>query len=197
VRFVSTSSFLSPPLSSDSYAPCPLLPLPSRILELTASQRSALIQDTYKDKPVVEIYDWRRRPVLDHHRLRVPHIRARLEYGSFAILLGLFLLVQTSAFSAFSSLISSLHRSRQTPASQLPHPSDARCSLLDANASFRPQPTPPPTSTPSNSSSSSGPSVSPSTNGSESSKTVSPRTSGSRSTSSTRFTSLFSLRTLG
>jgi hypothetical protein len=71
--------------------------------ELTSSLlHSALIQDNYKDKPVVEIYDWRRRPFLDHHRLRVPHIRARLEYGSFAIMLALFLVVQSSAYCLFS-----------------------------------------------------------------------------------------------
>ncbi|GAA5821372.1 hypothetical protein JCM11251_004592 [Rhodosporidiobolus azoricus] len=56
----------------------------------------ALIQDNYKSKPVVEVYDWRKRPFLDHHRLRVPRIRTRLEFISFAIMLVLFLLVQTT-----------------------------------------------------------------------------------------------------
>ncbi|GAA5855910.1 hypothetical protein JCM8547_000410 [Rhodosporidiobolus lusitaniae] len=54
----------------------------------------ALIQDSYKTKPVVELYDWRKRPFLDHHRLRVPHIRTRLEYISFATMLVLFLFTQ-------------------------------------------------------------------------------------------------------
>ncbi|GAA5911768.1 hypothetical protein JCM6882_003347 [Rhodosporidiobolus microsporus] len=56
----------------------------------------ALIQDDYKRKPVVELYDWRKRPFLDHHRLRVPRIRTRLEFISFAIMLVLFLVVQTT-----------------------------------------------------------------------------------------------------
>ncbi|GAA6000259.1 hypothetical protein JCM10207_007928 [Rhodosporidiobolus poonsookiae] len=56
----------------------------------------ALVQDNYKSKPIVELYDWRRRPFLDHHRLRVPRIRTRLEFLAFAIMLGLFLLTQAT-----------------------------------------------------------------------------------------------------
>ncbi|GAA6028025.1 hypothetical protein JCM8097_001836 [Rhodosporidiobolus ruineniae] len=56
----------------------------------------ALLQDSYKAKPVVEVYDWRRRPFLDHHRLRVPRIRTRLEFMAFEIMLGLFLATQAT-----------------------------------------------------------------------------------------------------
>ncbi|BGP38496.1 hypothetical protein JCM10450v2_002444 [Rhodotorula kratochvilovae] len=60
----------------------------------TPEWNHALIQDTYKPKPVVEVYDWRRRPFLDHHRLRVPRIRGRLEFLTFSIMLALFLITQ-------------------------------------------------------------------------------------------------------
>ncbi|GAA5925097.1 hypothetical protein JCM1841_005785 [Sporobolomyces salmonicolor] len=56
----------------------------------------SLIQDTYKTKPVCEVYDWRVRPFLDHSRLRVPRIRNRLEFGSFAGMLVLFLITQAT-----------------------------------------------------------------------------------------------------
>ncbi|GAA5878989.1 hypothetical protein JCM1840_007406 [Sporobolomyces johnsonii] len=63
----------------------------------------SLIQDTYKTKPVCEIYDWRVRPFLDHYRLRVPRIRNRLEFGSFAGMLILFLITQaTHSLSAIN-----------------------------------------------------------------------------------------------
>ncbi|GAA6052710.1 hypothetical protein JCM3770_007186 [Rhodotorula araucariae] len=60
----------------------------------TPGSNHGLIQDNYRPKPVVEIYDWRRRPFLDHHRLRVPRIRGRLEFLTFSIMLGLFLVTQ-------------------------------------------------------------------------------------------------------
>ncbi|GAA5851423.1 hypothetical protein JCM9279_001062 [Rhodotorula babjevae] len=57
---------------------------------------NALLADSYKPKPVVEIYDWRQRPYLDHHRLRVPRIRGRLEFATFAVMLALFLATQAT-----------------------------------------------------------------------------------------------------
>lgn len=60
------------------------------------SSPNALLVDSYKPKPVVEIYDWRRRPYLDHHRLRVPRIRGRLEFATFAVMLALFLATQAT-----------------------------------------------------------------------------------------------------
>ncbi|GAA5998265.1 uncharacterized protein JCM10292_001085 [Rhodotorula paludigena] len=62
----------------------------------TPESNHALIQDNYKSRPVVELYDWRSRPFLDHHRLRVPQIRSRLEFLTFAIMLGLFLLTEAT-----------------------------------------------------------------------------------------------------
>ncbi|BGP06427.1 Calcium channel YVC1 [Rhodotorula toruloides] len=62
----------------------------------TPESNHALLQDNYKSKPVVEVYDWRRRPFLDHHRLRVPAIRGRLEFMTFSFLLALFLLTQST-----------------------------------------------------------------------------------------------------
>ncbi|KPV76498.1 uncharacterized protein RHOBADRAFT_13190, partial [Rhodotorula graminis WP1] len=60
------------------------------------SSSNALLVDSYKPKPVVEVYDWRRRPYLDHHRLRVPRIRGRLEFATFAVMLALFLATQAT-----------------------------------------------------------------------------------------------------
>ena len=57
---------------------------------------NTLLADSYKPKPVVEIYDWRQRPYLDHHRLRVPRIRGRLEFATFAAMLALFLATQAT-----------------------------------------------------------------------------------------------------
>lgn len=57
---------------------------------------SSLIQDDYKRKPVIELYDWRKQPFLDHYRLRVPLIRNRLEFFTFSAMLVLFLITQTS-----------------------------------------------------------------------------------------------------
>ncbi|KAL8286871.1 hypothetical protein RQP46_003877 [Phenoliferia psychrophenolica] len=54
----------------------------------------SLLNDDYKSKPVVEIYDWRKEPFLDHYRLRVPMIRTRLEFGTFSLILVLFLLTE-------------------------------------------------------------------------------------------------------
>lgn len=62
----------------------------------TPESNHALIQDTYKPRPVVEVYDWRRRPFLDHHRLRVPRIRGRLEFLTFGCMLALFLATQAT-----------------------------------------------------------------------------------------------------
>ncbi|GAA5962819.1 hypothetical protein JCM3765_001532 [Sporobolomyces pararoseus] len=56
----------------------------------------ALITDNYKSKPVVEIYDWRSRPFLDHYRLRVPYIRKTLELFAFASVFVLFLILQAT-----------------------------------------------------------------------------------------------------
>lgn len=60
----------------------------------TPESTHALIQDNYKSRPVVQVYDWRHRPFLDHHLLRVPRIRGRIELWTFACMLALFLLVQ-------------------------------------------------------------------------------------------------------
>lgn len=70
---------------------------------LTSKFSSSLLNDDYKSKPVVEIYDWRKEPFLDHYRLRVPMIRTRLEFASFAIILVLFVLTELS--EPFSSLV--------------------------------------------------------------------------------------------
>ncbi|WOO84870.1 Calcium channel YVC1 [Vanrija pseudolonga] len=45
----------------------------------------ALISDNYKTRPI-QIYNPHKAPVLDHYRLKVPKIRAFLEYVNFAIL---------------------------------------------------------------------------------------------------------------
>lgn len=44
-----------------------------------------LIRDQYKKRPIMK-YDWKNAPWLDHYRLRVPRIRAALEWLHFAIL---------------------------------------------------------------------------------------------------------------
>lgn len=62
----------------------------------TPESTHALIQDNYKSRPVVQVYDWRQRPFLDHHLLRVPRIRGRVELFTFAAMLALFLAVETS-----------------------------------------------------------------------------------------------------
>lgn len=106
---------------------------------------SAFIQDSYKTKPVVEVYDFRKRPFLDHHRLRVPSIRTRLEFLGFASMLVLFLLTQTSESLGHLCL--------------KPARNNVILTLIHL------QPTTPPTSTSSSSSSSSSASASSSTNG--------------------------------
>ncbi|GAA5976576.1 hypothetical protein JCM10908_005553 [Rhodotorula pacifica] len=62
----------------------------------TPESSHALIQDNYKSRPVVQIYDWRQRPFLDHHLLRIPRIRGRVELCTFATMLALFLIVQST-----------------------------------------------------------------------------------------------------
>lgn len=66
--------------------------------EVLYSPESAhtLIKDDYKTKPVVEVYDWRKQPFLDYHRLRVPRIRNRLEFITFASIIVLFIVAQRS-----------------------------------------------------------------------------------------------------
>lgn len=63
----------------------------------------ASLRDDYKKRNVVETYDWKTKPFLDHHRLRVPQVRSTLEFMTFVIILVLFLLAETSAYS--SSLV--------------------------------------------------------------------------------------------
>lgn len=62
----------------------------------TPESSHALIQDNYKSRPVVQVYDWRHRPFLDHHLLRIPRIRGRVELFTFASMLALFLIVETT-----------------------------------------------------------------------------------------------------
>lgn len=50
-----------------------------------------MIGDDYKQRPIVEVFDWRQHGFLDYTRLRVPAVRARIEFLSFCILLALFL----------------------------------------------------------------------------------------------------------
>ncbi|GAA5934795.1 uncharacterized protein JCM15063_003068 [Sporobolomyces koalae] len=54
----------------------------------------SLISDRYKTQPVVEVYDWRSRPFLDHYRLRVPVVRKTLELLAFASVFILFMITQ-------------------------------------------------------------------------------------------------------
>ncbi|KAM0788384.1 hypothetical protein ACM66B_001522 [Microbotryomycetes sp. NB124-2] len=54
----------------------------------------AFIRDDYKVRPIVQVYDWRTQPFLDHNRLRVPQIRNRLEFLTFAVILFLFMACQ-------------------------------------------------------------------------------------------------------
>ena len=49
---------------------------------------------------MVEVYDWRKEPFLDHYRLRVPMIRTRLEFGTFSLILILFLLTELSQYAS-------------------------------------------------------------------------------------------------
>lgn len=51
-----------------------------------------LIKDQYKRRPIMK-YDVRTAPLLDHYRLRVPRIRAALEWTHFAILFLSYLVV--------------------------------------------------------------------------------------------------------
>ena len=64
--------------------------------DLTYSPVSShsLIRDDYKRRPIVEPYDWRRKPFIDHYRLRVPIVRTRLDLLTFASILVLFLVAQ-------------------------------------------------------------------------------------------------------
>lgn len=67
----------------------------------TPHSAHSMIKDDYKAKPVVEVYDWRRQPFLDHNRLRVPRIRNRLEFLTYSTILVLFLLVELSEPKSF------------------------------------------------------------------------------------------------
>jgi hypothetical protein len=62
-----------------------------RVVYQAASNSHAIISDNYKRKPI-SIYNPHLAPVLDHYRLRVPRIRAMLEYGNFVILFILFVI---------------------------------------------------------------------------------------------------------
>ncbi|KAI5479025.1 receptor-activated ca2+-permeable cation channel [Pseudohyphozyma bogoriensis] len=61
-----------------------------------SSGTHSLLNDDYKTRPVVQVYDWKQQPFLDHYRLRVPAIRNRLEFLTFTTIMVLFLLTQTS-----------------------------------------------------------------------------------------------------
>lgn len=62
-----------------------------RIVYSSSSLRY-LIKDQYKKRPIMK-YDWKNAPLLDHYRLRVPRIRAALEWLHFAILFASYLTV--------------------------------------------------------------------------------------------------------
>ena len=51
-----------------------------------------LIKDQYKRRPIMK-YDVKTAPLLDHYRLRVPRIRAALEWSHFAVLFVAYLVV--------------------------------------------------------------------------------------------------------
>ncbi|KAM0755022.1 hypothetical protein T439DRAFT_322080 [Meredithblackwellia eburnea MCA 4105] len=64
----------------------------------------ALLSDDYKSKPVVEVYDWRKEPFLDHYRLRVPMIRNRIEFATFTSIILLFLLTESTRTNSHITL---------------------------------------------------------------------------------------------
>jgi len=51
-----------------------------------------LIKDQYKKRPIMK-YDYKNAPLLDHYRLRVPRIRAALEWSHFAVLFVAYLVI--------------------------------------------------------------------------------------------------------
>lgn len=57
----------------------------------TSVNEHALIQDNYKKRPI-QLYNPHKAPLLDHYRLKVPKIRAILEYANFLILFVLYVL---------------------------------------------------------------------------------------------------------
>ncbi|ORY79327.1 hypothetical protein BCR35DRAFT_321483 [Leucosporidium creatinivorum] len=65
----------------------------------------SFIKDDYKQKPTVEVYDWKRQPFLDHNRLRVPRIRNRLEFFTFSSILVLFLATELTHDPAHVSIV--------------------------------------------------------------------------------------------
>ncbi|KAK4058401.1 hypothetical protein OIO90_000559 [Microbotryomycetes sp. JL221] len=65
-----------------------------QVLYSPHAAHSALIKDDYKPRPIVQVYEWRKQPFLDHNRLRVPKIRNRLEFATFTIILILFMACQ-------------------------------------------------------------------------------------------------------
>lgn len=74
-------------------------PLASRVIDgiwrghvvLSIQSSHSLMKDNYKQRPL-SIYDPSKAPVLDHYRLRVPRIRAWLEFGNFILLLVFYVL---------------------------------------------------------------------------------------------------------
>lgn len=54
------------------------------------ADRIALINESYKQRPI-QIYNPHKAPILDHYRLKVPKIRAILEYVNFLILFVLYI----------------------------------------------------------------------------------------------------------
>lgn len=67
------------------------------IIYRPASHRS-FVPDTYKTTPV-EYFDVSKRPALDHYVLRIPQVRRYIEFGTFLVLVILFMLLQQSMSS--------------------------------------------------------------------------------------------------
>ncbi|EJU03811.1 hypothetical protein DACRYDRAFT_21243 [Dacryopinax primogenitus] len=61
-----------------------------------AESAHAMIADTYKRRPIY-FYDYRKAPLLDHYRLKVPAVRSVLEYMNFVILFVLFIIALEGA----------------------------------------------------------------------------------------------------
>ncbi|KZT59024.1 hypothetical protein CALCODRAFT_523414 [Calocera cornea HHB12733] len=61
-----------------------------------AESAHAIISDTYKRRPIY-FYDYRKAPLLDHYRLKVPAVRSVLEYMNFVILFILFIIALEGA----------------------------------------------------------------------------------------------------
>ncbi|KZP01440.1 hypothetical protein CALVIDRAFT_2828 [Calocera viscosa TUFC12733] len=61
-----------------------------------AESAHAIISDTYKRRPIY-FYDYRKAPLLDHYRLKVPAVRSVLEYMNFVILFILFIVALEGA----------------------------------------------------------------------------------------------------